>query len=200
MQIQPDYSHQLEEIAKALNRPSIPQWVVALIAALVGFLLGKADQWLRNRRDIRNMRRVLYLDLLTMFERADAIISDEYVPGGELSIWQEEELKRFMKFDGEAYLKVHQDVYMQLPERLDAEWLYASYHRILDDKESSPHENHHLAQVLLAGFVERNELQTKYIKKFLGRAKAEKLIKRLHAIYEQSSKRLSGTTKPMDGK
>jgi hypothetical protein len=60
MQIQPDYSHQLEEIAKALNRSSIPQWVVALISVLFGAFLGMAGQWLMkvidNRRDIHKMR------------------------------------------------------------------------------------------------------------------------------------------------
>jgi hypothetical protein len=77
MQIQPDYSHQLEEIAKALNRSSIPQWVVALISVLVGALLGIAGQALLkvfdNWRDIHKMRRVLYQELSTIFGRLDGM-------------------------------------------------------------------------------------------------------------------------------
>ena len=208
MQIQPDYSRQLEEIAKALNRPSMPQWEVALIAAVFGAFLGMAVQWLLkvlskvldNWWDIHTMRRVLYLDLLPMFRRVEDIMAFTELEGPELWDWQEEQLKPLLTFRGEAYLKAHQDIYMQLPERAAVESLYAVYHRILDDNRLRP-VNSGRAKRLLAYLVEKNQLRRKYIKKFLSRAEAKELLKRLHFIYEDSEwLPPSGTTEPMDGK
>lgn len=169
MQIQPDYIHQLSgEIAKALS--SIPQWVVALTSGLFGVLLGIAGKWLSkvfdNWWDIHKMRRVLYLDLLTMFETVESIHFFSGIEGAELEL--EESLKE-LKFDGEAYLKGHRDVYMQLPERLVAERLYAAYHRILDPPASEDLDGSDFAREakdLLADLVEKNQLRRKYIKKF----------------------------------
>lgn len=189
MQIQPDYSHQLEEIAKALNRPSIPSWLVALISALVGAVFALAGQLLLksfdNWRGIHNMRRVLYRELITMFQMLDASM-------GYTGLFSErnELLQSALKFSGEAYLKAHQDVYMQLPEREAAEVLYAAYHKILDHESSDAREhNWELAKRLLAQFVETDQLPRRYIKKFLGSAETEQPLKKLHAIYEDSERR-----------
>ena len=94
---------------------------------------------------------------------------------------------------------------MQLPERWAAERLYEAYHQIPgdDDKQIVLHENSDFAKVLLAYYVEGNQLPRKYIKKFLGIAEAKRLLKRLHAIYEYQerlAKTPSGTTEPKDRK
>ena len=83
MQIQPDYSHQLEEIAKALNRPPMPQSEVALISAVVGalftlavqFLLKWLDNWWEIQREIHKVRRALYRDLLKKFQGVEDIMA-----------------------------------------------------------------------------------------------------------------------------
>jgi hypothetical protein len=136
-----------------------------------------------------------------MFQRVDYIVADTVLPG-ELTDWHWRELRTYMKFDGEAYLKSHQDVYTQLPERRIAEMLYGAYHQFLDDKQL-PQVNSRVANLLLAYAVESNQLQHRYIKKFLVRAAAEELLKRLHSIYEDSErlrKIRSGTTEPKDRK
>lgn len=209
MQIQPDYSHQLEEIAKALNRPPMPQWEVALISAVVGalftlavqFLLKWFDNWWEIQREIHKIRRALYRDLLTKFQGVEDIMAFTELEEPALSVSKKEQLKACLDFDGEAYLK-GQDVYMQLPERGAAKSLYAAYHRIVDDKKGLD-VNVGRAKRLLAYLVEKNHLRRRYIKKFLGKAEAKRLLKRLHAIYENSElilKPPSGTTEPMDGK
>ena len=42
--MQPDYSQPLEEIVKALNRPSTPTWLIAIMSALLGFLASVLSQ------------------------------------------------------------------------------------------------------------------------------------------------------------
>ena len=66
--------------------------------------------------------------------------------------------------------------------------LYVAYHRILDDTQML-YENSERTKQLLANLVEKNQFQHRYIKKFLGSAEAEELLKKLHAIYEDSQRR-----------
>ena len=136
MQIQPDYSHQLEE-----------------------------------------MRRVVYLDLLRIFQRIDDAMNNRQLSVPDQFWIQQEQLKRDMKFDGETYLKGHQDIFMQLPERQAAEGLYELYHLILDESaaDSLVHQ-WVVVNGVLANLVKR---ELRYITKFLGSAEAEELIKKL---------------------
>jgi len=49
-----DYGPQLEEIVKALNRPSTPTWLIAIISASLGFLASVLSQvfqhWYADQR------------------------------------------------------------------------------------------------------------------------------------------------------
>jgi hypothetical protein len=63
----PDYSRQLAEIAKALNRPSTPTWIIVLLSTVVGAISSVLVQMLSLRLADRykrhKMRRILYHEL-----------------------------------------------------------------------------------------------------------------------------------------
>ena len=65
--MQVDYTTQLQEIAKALNRPSIPTWLIAILSGLVGFLASVFSQvfqhWYAERSAQNRMRMIVYSEI-----------------------------------------------------------------------------------------------------------------------------------------
>ena len=63
----PDYSSQLNAIARALSQPSTPAWKISLLSASVGLLIGLIAQpfvlLIKERFELRRMRFVLYREL-----------------------------------------------------------------------------------------------------------------------------------------
>jgi len=188
-----DYSKQLEEIARALSRPTTPVWLVATFSAVLGVLGGLTGQLLMDVAYRRyKLRRVLYLDLTEMFWAVHGIMAFKDIPEPERSRWQQDGLRRNLLFRGEKYCSDNQEIYIQLPERLAGETLYPRFHLILDEANSM-HVNTSLALTLFADVVHRGSLAPKYFKRFLGRKRATSLLKtldELHTRHEEAKRRM----------
>lgn len=185
----PDYSNQLQEIAKALSRPTTPVWLVAAFSALLGVLGGLAGQSLMMvvtdtyRR--HKLRRVLYLDLADMFWAVDTIMAFAEMPDQNRWQWQEEQLRRMLVFRGEKYCRDNQEIYIQLPERLAAETLYQRFHDIVDDMHSMQ-INTGLALRKFADAVHSGSLIPKHFRRFLGSQRATSLLRAVDEYHKRS--------------
>jgi H+/Cl- antiporter ClcA len=69
--MQPDYTSQLEQIVKALNRPSIPTWLIAIVSAFLGFLASVLSQifqhWYSEHKARSKMRMIIYSEIGAMY-------------------------------------------------------------------------------------------------------------------------------------
>src|SRR5258708_18931226 len=69
--MQVDYTPQLQEIAKALNRPSTPTWLIAIFSGLLGFLASVLSQvfqhWYAKHRARNKMRMIVYSEIGSMY-------------------------------------------------------------------------------------------------------------------------------------
>jgi hypothetical protein len=184
----PDYSHQLEAIARALNQPSTPAWRIALLAALLGFISGLLAQALllliKEIFDRHRMRLVLYGEISELFFIVDWVMSFKGLPQSDLYRWQESQLRELMSFEGEKYLRQKPDLYMQLPERFAADACYRHFHRILDEK-SSLHVNTGVALAVFADAVHECSLEPERLRYFLNEERGNRLIRRAREIHEE---------------
>jgi hypothetical protein len=188
----PDYTKQLDEIVRVLNRPGTSQWVIALFSALLGLIAGLIGQTLQTfLADVYRcfkMRRVLYIDLADMFLNVDSIITADIIADGlERSKWQEDQLRQHLLFRGEKYCLDTQEIYMQLSERPAAEILYQRFHLILNEEM---HVNTGLALRMFANAVHNGSLQPKYINRFCGRKQAANVLRKVaHYLREDDDLR-----------
>lgn len=194
MQIQPDYSRQLGDIAKALTKASSPSWLAPLISVAVGAVLALAVQlfvkWVEMRRETSKIRHVLYHDIVRLFCAVDGISSFEGLPEPNRHGWQRAQLRMHLKFDVERYLQSKPDIYFRLPERSAADLLYTYFHQILDEENWSA-VNSSAAVQLVAYHVENGYLQKKYFRRFLKRDAARSFLTRVHEVYTESQERLA---------
>ncbi len=183
-----DYTKQLEEIARALNRPSTPVWLVAIFSAVLGVIGGLVGQSLMMiatdayRR--YKLRRVLYLDMADLFFAVDSIVEFKEIDDAHRYQWQEQELATHLTFRGEKYVRDNQEIYVQTGERLVADMLYLRFHKILDEKNSMA-VNTNLALRITANTVTEGTLQKKYFKRFLRPKSYERLMQRIEYHQKQ---------------
>ena len=184
----PDYSKQLEDIAKALNRPTTPVWIIAAFSAFLGFISGIIAQSLMMlvtdfyRR--YKMRRVLYLDLVNMFWAVDSIMAVTDMPQSERGHWQRDQLNKNLLFRGEKHCLDNPEIYVQLPERRAGELVYPYLHQILDDPNWL-NVNTGLALRIFAHVVHDRTLKPIYFWLFLGRKGAAALRRSAEQYYGQ---------------
>jgi len=153
----PDYTKQLEEISRALSRPEIPAWFVAIISTILGFaaalLLQFVQHWFAEHSRRQNVRRVLYNDLAELFPTVGTIMEDRTIQEPHRSYWQKSQLRTHVGLKTENWLRANEDVYVQLGERSVADAVYAYFHRALGDSGSMFHVNWFMARQVLAGAV-----------------------------------------------
>ena len=135
-----DYSQKLDEIVRALNRPSISPWTIAIISAGLAVIGGIVGQFivllLTDAYKRHKMRRVLYLDIRRMFIFAFAIIAspphtDHVSP--DPNQFARRQFKEHLTFEAEDYMKANKDIFMQLPEYMSVLEIYRVYHMLLED-------------------------------------------------------------------
>ena len=109
--MQADYTSQLKEIVRALNRPSIPTWLIAIMSAFFGFLASALSQifqhWYSDHRARSKMRMIIYSELGAMYSSLvhfhdlnTRLLEQEDVE------WRKKQLReRFLKFEGEKSLR-----------------------------------------------------------------------------------------------
>jgi hypothetical protein len=186
----PDYSHQLDAIARALSQPSTPAWLIAVLSALLGLIGGLLAQPLllliKEVFDRHRMRLVLYRELSDLFSIVDSVMSFKELPVSDLHRWQESQLRELMSFEGEKYLRQKPDLYMQLPERFAADACYRHLHRILDEI-SWLHVNTGLARAVFADAVVKHDLEPERLRYFLGEERANRVIRRAREINDEQT-------------
>lgn len=193
----PDYSKQLAEIAKALNRPVTSVWLVATFSTLLGFIGGFIAQWSAMRMTdayrLNKVRRVLYLDLAEMFwsVRRIQITAITEIPATQKWHWQVDQLRKTLLFRGETYCSDNLEFYIQLPERYVAEFLYLRFHRILDEADSL-NVNSALVLTIFAEVVHSGDLSPKYFRRYLGKKRATSLLHTLDAYHRENEEGLKG--------
>ncbi len=199
----PDYSRQLDTIARALSAPSIPQWKIAVLSTLLGLITGLLAQpfvlLIKEWFDRHGMRRMLYRDLAELFCKVDSVMSFKQLSGTRLYTWQEAQLRELISFEGETYLKQKPEQYMQLPERFAADTCYRQFHRVLDEKNSL-HVNTHLALAVFAGAVHERSLDPDWLRRFLDNEEgANRIIRRAREINDEETamrQRMNSSNEP----
>jgi hypothetical protein len=134
----PDYTSQLNEIVKALNRPSISPLLAPLIPAACGFIFALAIQWITRwsteRRQIGKLRRLVYQDLTELFFCVYRAMDqdEESILGEDRAAWRREQLSQ-MSFKAEKACLDQADIFMQLEEHFVCERLYIGFHRVVKE-------------------------------------------------------------------
>ena len=185
----PDYSKQLEEIAKAINRPTTSVWLIAVFSAFLGFVGGILMMLVTASHRKYIMRRALYADLVGMFWAVENIMAVTDVPEWDRQRWQRDQLNKNLLFRGEKHCLDNPEVYMQLPERRAAETLYPYFHQIVDDPKWLG-VNADLALKVFAYVVHDGTLKRMYLCLFLGRKEAAALRRSAEHYYRQNEERI----------
>jgi hypothetical protein len=185
MQVQPDYSRQLEDIAKALSKPSTPPWLVTIITLVVGAALAVAGnlafQWLNNRLKVYRMRRALYLDFVHLFYAVNGIMTDKNVPESDRDEWQRDLLKRHVRFDVEKHLRENYEVYFQLRERAQADLVYSFFHQVVEE-EKWLSVNASIALQMVISSIVHGPFEEKYFRCFMKKKAANKFLGKIHSM------------------
>lgn len=193
MQVSPDYTKQLQEIAGALQKPQTPSWLVALVAAVVGSVFTVGVQlflkWWDRWHAQETARCIVYREISDMFIAVESIL--RYPTGNEAWVheYRRKELAVYLKFDGETYLRSKPDVFMRLQEKGSAEMIYQAYHNVFTS--DLLYTQCDLANRLLAGFVKEGRLQSKYFRKYLGDGPATIFLGKLAKIQEETAEMMA---------
>ena len=174
-----DYSQQLSEIVKALNRPTSSAWIIALFSATLGMLTGLLAQPIQfllidaYRRHV--MRRIAYVELGNMFIRVEMDLRAVFLNPSE----QKESILAELRFDGERYCQDHVDIYLQLREHKELAYQYRMFHNITDDKTDSL-DAARWAMLQFVRFVNANDQHRKRYRRYFG-AEAPSLFARIQS-------------------
>jgi hypothetical protein len=197
MPVPGDYSSQLEQIVKALNRPAIPTWLIAIMSTFLGFLLSFLTQifqhWYSEHRALSKMRMIIYSELGAMYSKLVHFHDVKtHLPEQEDIEWRKKQLReRFLKFEGEKYAEGHRDVFIQLRERSTITELYSTIRDVFDpEEEYGFFINSGLAIEIVEDCVRLNDLPDKFVKRYMNGPD-------IAAIAEANKKRLAlGQAKP----
>jgi hypothetical protein len=184
----------LHEMLIRFSQP--PWWLVStfstILGTVAGFFCGLVSQWIvLDRLGTRNMRRVLYRDLAQMFWTVDRFMNTQPEIGALHSdplLWQQDQFRKFLFFQGEKYCLENPAIYMQLPERFAGQTLYRRFHCILEDPLIAVNLNTHSAVAGFAHYVHEGVLERKYFRRFLSKQQFRDLLLRVDYYYRQSEK------------
>ncbi len=173
--MQADYTPQLQEIAKALNRPSTPTWLIAILSGLVGFLASVFSQvfqhWYAERRERNKMRMIIYSEIGAMYSHLVHFhdLGKGYESEEEDIAWRKKQLKeRFLKFEGEKYAEDNKAVFIQLKERSTIDEIYSAIREVFGpEEEYGFFLNSGLAIEILEDCVRLNYLPRTYVKRYM---------------------------------
>jgi hypothetical protein len=184
VQLPPDYTQQLAEIVQALNRPSTPTWLVAVIGSAVGATGAIAAQilraWYDEHRANTRMRRRLYTDLADLFLKADFFRSLSH----ETEEWRQSQFKHHLHLNAIENIIRTPDVYLEQYERRSAEMLYISFKRIIEDPQD---ETVRTALSMFAEHVHDGFLKKELFKRFMEKkAEAATVLTRAEEIYSEN--------------
>ncbi|MGA2672641.1 MAG: hypothetical protein ABSE99_05375 [Terracidiphilus sp.] len=169
-----DYGPQLEEIAKALNRPSIPTWLIAALSAFLGFLLSILNQifqqWYSEQRALRTMRKIIYSEIGSMYSNLLHFYNLKTNSPEDKDIeWRKKQLReRFLKFEGEKYAEDNKEVFFQMEERSTINDLYSAIHDVFGpEEEYGFFINAGLAIEVIEDCVMSHDLPFRFVKRYI---------------------------------
>jgi hypothetical protein len=190
MQVQPDYTRQLTDIARVLSKPVTPTWVIAIVSSAIGSAFTLVVQRLAKHMDAvdsrEKMRRVVYSDLTHLFVVVQSFmgLKDPVEPGAYRLIHAQ--LSAKLEFPGQKYLEDHLDVHIS--ELGAVRHLYREFHHIAEEPNQLA-VNCHNAQWMMGLYLNKGELQAKYFKKYSQPGQGERLVKLAGDVYRESMER-----------
>jgi hypothetical protein len=170
----PDYSSQLEAIAKALNHPTTPTWLIAVFSAFLGFLASSMGQlfqhWYGDLRSRKKMRIIIYSELGSMYSALSHFckVKTELAEREDIE-WRKKQLReRFLRFDGEKYADDNKDIFIQLKERSTIRELYDAIRDVFGpEEEYGFFINAGLAIEIIEDCVRLSSLPERFVKHFM---------------------------------
>lgn len=169
-----DYTPQLEQIINALNRPTIPSWLIAILSALLGFLVSIPTQlfqhWYADRRARSKMRIIIYSELGSMYSNLVHFyrVKTELPENKDIE-WRKKQLKEnFLKFEGEKYAAENKDVFFGLKERPTITSLYSAIRDVFGpEEEYGFFINAGLAIEIIEDCVRLRDLPPKFVEQYM---------------------------------
>lgn len=185
----PDYTKQLDQIVKALNRPSLPTWIVAVLSVALGFvgsiLVQLFQRYLAESRAKDRMRRVIYPDLAEMYWSAGIQLDQTGVEDAS----RRSRLATSLRFQGEKYADDDRATFLTLREYAWLESCWGALHSALIDDDYGFDLNCGLALEIIEDGVRLGEIPAKYVRKYVGETEAAKDLLRLRRTGHVHSKR-----------
>ena len=180
----PEYAVQLQEIVKALNRPTTSPWIIsgsAATLAVIGAIIGQCIlMWLTDSYRRLKLRRLLYKELGAMFLIVDGVMRNEQIEDDLVSRtqWQIKQIREHLNFRSEKYMTDNQELYVHLDEHWAADMLYGRFHKIVDDPDSF-HVNTNVTLRIFANTVYEGRLKRRWFKRSLPQRTAKGLLERV---------------------
>lgn len=187
MQITPDYTKQLSDIARALTKPTLPTWLVALLSSIVGaistLIVQRVARRLESFDDREKMRRVVYSEIIHLFFMAQSVAGmNEPILPGALGIARAQ-LAADLRFHGEQYVQEHLDVHIsELPA---IRHVFREFHRILEEPKRLADACRD-AQWMVGFYLSKGDLQAKYFKEYGQPGQGERLVDLAGTLYRKS--------------
>jgi len=185
--VDPNYSQQLDAIIKALSRPSVPTWLIAILSAALGFVAAVLSQicqhLLADGLNRQKMRRVIYPELGSMYSRAHHFChlkTDRH--SDDANEWKRTRLAASLHFESEKYAKENLATYLQLREYPQIDLVYDVLRSATNDDGYGFDINCGLAVEVIEDMVRLGDIPAKYIKKYMGKEDAKKLLARRNTI------------------
>jgi hypothetical protein len=197
----PDYTKQLDEIVRALKRPSTPIWLVALIGGAAGGGFAIAAELIRGRYDESRartrMQSALYNDLADLFLRVDRIRNLSSQLGEECT---RNQFKDILQNLNTEHTNRNPDIYFQLSERRSADMLYTWFRKIIDEPQLMI-ETVSMILTMFANEVHDGVLRKELFKQFVqDKSEAAMVLTRAEQIYSENQGRIQRRLDELDGK
>ena len=192
-----DYSTQLNAIVAALNKPTIPVWLISMMSTALGIATTLVAPWFGDIYQRFKLRRVAYLDLVDKFFFLDTLFNKTMRDDVASRAWFSEEGPTHFTFSQHDYLKTKAELYMGLNEYPKVEVLYGLFRRI-DATGISLDTNVHQALSIFSVGIKEGWLQDSYLRRFLG-DEYGRLQGRVKAHWDERQELLSvaaGISKP----
>lgn len=190
----PDYTKQLDQIARLLSRPGISPWLLSAFAVFLGIAggaIGRAiEPWIADFSRRARMRRLLYGDIASMFFHVDTITTfGERWAADRVRDDAFKRLTSVLDFEADGHLNANRDVFTQLDERPAVKHIYHLFHRIVDEGPVNMDNNCGKVQWMLGKYIRDGTLHERYFRKVLPKSQARHLISHATGVYDETIRR-----------
>lgn len=141
---------------------------------------------------------MFYCELSEIFLTVEGILEFDKLPEAQLWYWQKDQVKMHVSFKAETFLRDNQDVYMQLPERMLVDGLYVYFHKAIESAGEFSHIGWIVVRQIFAEAVSRGRFRNAYLRSFIGRERANRLIVRCTEIQKDSKRGLPASGFPVE--